>query len=67
MKMLPVVDTFREAPKAVVATTEREESMHKNFGSLNNQILTAFTKFGYTEYNPGVVFLRSIPFHLFPS
>lgn len=53
MKMLPVVDAFREAPKSAIATTEREENMHKNFGSLNNQILAAFAKFGYSEYTPG--------------
>ena len=55
-KMLPVVDAFREAPKISVAVTEKETKMHQNFGSLNNQILLAFEKFGYTEFSPGLIF-----------
>ena len=56
--MLPVIDLFREVPTLKLVSTEgateREESMHKNFGSLANQILSAFEKFGFKEFSAGV-------------
>ena len=54
MKMLPVVDLFREAPIKAVANTDREEQMHKNFGSLLTSILTVFEKYGYKEFHPEI-------------
>jgi len=54
MKMLPVVDLFREAPIKAVANTDREEQMHKNFGSLLTSILTVFEKYGYKEFQPEI-------------
>lgn len=53
MKMLPVVDAFRAAPGISPAETEREDSMHKNFGSLLSSILVVFEKYGYKEYDAG--------------
>ena len=54
LKMLPVVDLFREAPTKAVANTEREEQMHKSFGSLLTSILTVFEKYGYKEFHPEI-------------
>jgi molecular chaperone GrpE (heat shock protein) len=54
MKMVPVIDTFRNAPVVAPASTERETNMHKNFASLTNQILTAFEKFGFKEFTSGL-------------
>jgi molecular chaperone GrpE (heat shock protein) len=45
--MLPVVDLFRQAPTVVPAITEREQNMHKNFGSLLDSILNIIEKYGY--------------------
>jgi molecular chaperone GrpE (heat shock protein) len=50
-KMLPVVDAFREAPTVAPPTNEREENMHKNFGSLLAGVMTVFDKYGYVEYD----------------
>ena len=52
--MLPVVDLFREAPTKAVANTEREEQMHKSFGSLLTSILTVFEKYGYKEFQADI-------------
>lgn len=54
-KMLPVVDAFRAAPTAAPAVNEREESMHKNFGSLCKSIITVFEKYGYAEFDAGAI------------
>ena len=54
IKMLPVVDLFREAPIKAVANTEREEQMHKNFGSLLTSVLTVFEKYGYKEFQADI-------------
>ena len=53
-KMLPVIDALREVPRLAPATSEREQNMHKNFGSLTAQVLSAFEKFGYKEYVAGI-------------
>ena len=52
-KMLPVVDAFRAAPMMAPAENEREESMHKNFGSLCDSIIVVFEKYGFKEFNSG--------------
>ena len=52
-KMLPVVDAFRAAPGVSPATSDREESMHKNFGSLLQSIMVVFEKYGFKEYDAG--------------
>jgi molecular chaperone GrpE (heat shock protein) len=54
-KMLPVVDAFREARELAPPATEREENMHKNFGSLLSGILTVFEKYGYQEFDAGML------------
>lgn len=51
LKMLPVVDAFRAAPTIAPSQNEREESMHKNFGSLCNSIIVVFEKYGFKEYD----------------
>ena len=53
-KMLPVVDSFRGAIGIAPPTSEREENMHKNFGSLLNGIMIAFEKYGFKEFIPAV-------------
>ena len=53
LKMLPVVDSFRAAPAVAPAANEREESMHKNFGSLCKSIITVFEKYGFQEFDAG--------------
>ena len=53
LQMLPVIDSFRNAPKISPATTEREHNMHKNFGSLLSNILSVFQKYGYKEFSAG--------------
>jgi hypothetical protein len=63
-KMLPIVDAFRDAPEKAPASTERQENMHKNFGSLLSGILTVFNKFGYEEFYPGIFNLKCTPFFL---
>jgi molecular chaperone GrpE (heat shock protein) len=50
MKMLPVVDSFLDAPHVAPASTEREEKMHESFGSLLKGILNVFNKYGYQEF-----------------
>ena len=50
-KMLPVVDAFREARIVAPPANEREENMHKNFGSLLSGVMTVFDKYGYQEYD----------------
>lgn len=52
-KMLPVVDAFRAAPSVAPPSTEREISIHQNFGSLCQSILLVFEKYGYKEYDSG--------------
>lgn len=52
-KMLPVVDAFRAAPSVAPPSTEREGSIHQNFGSLCQSILLVFEKNGYKEYDAG--------------
>ena len=54
MKMLPVIDAFRQAPLKAPGTTEREQNMHKNFGSLLSSIMTVIEKFGFKEFQPGM-------------
>jgi len=49
-KILPVVDAFNAAPINVPAETEREENMHKSFGSLVSSIMIVFEKYGVKEY-----------------
>jgi molecular chaperone GrpE (heat shock protein) len=51
--MLPVIDAFRNATKMAPPSTEREENMHKNFGSLLSSILNVFQKYGYKEFTAG--------------
>lgn len=52
-RMLPVVDSFREAPTLAPSSNEREESMHKNFGSLSKSLIDVFEKYGYKEFDAG--------------
>ena len=52
-KMLPVVDAFRAAPSVAPPSTEREISIHQNFGSLCQSILFVFEKYGYKEFDSG--------------
>lgn len=52
-KMLPVVDAFRSAPVVAPANTEKEDNMHRSYGSLLGNILTVFQKYGYTEFIAG--------------
>jgi molecular chaperone GrpE (heat shock protein) len=52
-RMLPVVDSFRAAPTLAPSSNEREESMHKNFGSLSKSLMDVFEKYGYKEFNAG--------------
>ena len=52
-KMLPVVDAFRAAPSISPSTSDREESMHKNFGSLLSSIMVVFEKYGFKEFDAG--------------
>ena len=59
-KMLPVVDAFRAAPTLTPGQNEREDSMHKNFGSLCQSIILVFEKYGYKEYNSGTCSLLII-------
>ncbi len=49
-KILPVVDAFNAAPINFPAETEREENMHKSFGSLVSSIMIVFEKYGVKEY-----------------
>lgn len=51
LKMLPVVDAFRAARDIAPPANEREENMHKNFGSLLSSVLTVFDKYGYEEFD----------------
>lgn len=50
LKILPVVDSFREAPSLLAPTTEKEENMHKSYGSLLKSIVNVFDKYGYKEF-----------------
>ena len=50
-KILPVVDAFNAAPLDHPAETEREENMHKSFGSLVSSIMIVFEKYGVKEYS----------------
>ena len=52
-KMLPVVDEFRAAKENFPPTTDREEKMHRDFGSLLDSILLLFEKYGYKEFDAG--------------
>jgi hypothetical protein len=52
-KVLPIIDAFRVVPITTPSQTEREQNMHKNFGSLCTQILMAIEKFGFKEYSVG--------------
>ena len=52
-RMLPVVDSFRAAPTVAPSSNEREESMHKNFGSLSKSLIDVFEKYGYKEFDAG--------------
>lgn len=54
LKMLGVVDGFRQAPMDVPGDTEREQNMHKSFGALLNGILAVFEKYGFKEISPEV-------------
>lgn len=51
--MLPVVDLFRQAPNKVPALTEKEQTMHKTYGALLDNILAVFQKYGYKEFDGG--------------
>ena len=53
-KILPVVDAFNAAPMDYPAETEREENMHKSFGSLVSSIMIVFEKYGVKEYSAEV-------------
>jgi molecular chaperone GrpE (heat shock protein) len=55
LKMLPVVDAFRAAPLISTSSTDREISMHKSFGSLLESILVVFEKYGFKEYDAGII------------
>ena len=46
LKMLPVVDSFRDAPVIAPANTEREAKMHESFGALLKGVLDVFNKYG---------------------
>ncbi len=50
LKMLPVVDSFRDATVIAPANTDREEKMHESFGALLKGVLNVFNKYGYQEY-----------------
>lgn len=52
-RMLPVVDSFRAAPALAPSSNEREESMHKNFGSLSKSVTAVFEKYGFKEFDAG--------------
>jgi molecular chaperone GrpE (heat shock protein) len=52
-KMVPIVEMFRSAPSAVPGETEREQNMHKNFGSLLSSIVTIVEKYGYKDLIAG--------------
>ena len=67
LKMLPVVDAFRAAPSISPPTSDREENMHKNFGSLLASIMVVFEKYGYKEYDAGNVFNFLMRFSLIIS
>ena len=53
--MLPVVDSFRQSQEVAPPTTEREENMHKSFGSLLTGVLNVFDKYGFKEFEPGKI------------
>ena len=53
--MLPVLDAFEDAVKKAPPTNEREESMHKNFGSLYTNIVTVVEKYGYKLFEAGML------------
>ena len=46
-----MVDAFNAAPISYPAETEREENMHKSFGSLVGSIMIVFEKYGIKEYS----------------
>jgi molecular chaperone GrpE (heat shock protein) len=52
-RLFPVIDGFRAARATVPPETEREENMHKNFGSLLSSMLLILEKSGYKEYDVG--------------
>ena len=54
MQMVPVVDSFRQAPIVAPAATEREENMHATFGSLLKLVLGVFEKYGYKLFDATV-------------
>ena len=49
--MLPIVDSFRDAPIIVPAQNEKEEKMHSTFGSLLSAIMVQIEKFGFKEFS----------------
>lgn len=51
--MVPIVQMFRAAPKELQAETEREQNMHKNFGSLLDGIVNVIDKYGYRDLIEG--------------
>lgn len=51
LKMLPIVDSFRDAPLNVPAQNEKEEKMHSTFGSLLSAIMIQIEKFGFKEFS----------------
>lgn len=51
--MVPIVQMFRAAPVELLAETEREQSMHKNFGSLLDSIVNVIDKYGYRDLIEG--------------
>ena len=64
VKMLPILDAFREAPVSAPATVEKEENMHTSFSALPTGILTVITKYGYKEFVPGAdSIMRNHPYY----
>lgn len=54
MKMLPIIDSFRDSPISIPANTETGQNMHKGFGALLTGILSVIDKYGFKEFVPDV-------------
>ena len=53
VKILPILDGFQDAQGKAPPTCEREENMHKNFGSLYTSIVAVVEKYGYKLFDGG--------------
>ena len=52
-KMFPVLGAFRNASNMQLASTPKEEQMHKGYSDLLKYIMIVFEKFGFKEFTPG--------------